>query len=204
MGKSTGDAESNDVARVGTTMEPENMPTVYRVLPDPDEFQSVLADDVKSVMQYRFDGSTIGEAWQPPVVYSPFPTKQEGDFWSCLSCTFAVSKDAAPSIVKFLDQSCEVLPLPLGDRTLLLCNVTFVLNCLDEIKSRHKPGLPHWMEEYVFHPHRFEYSLFKIPQTSMSEVLCAEGLVDGDDGFKATVEKLGLKGLRFQELWSDE
>lgn len=182
------------------------MSTVYRVLTDPDEFQSVLADDVKSVMQYRFDGSAIGEAWQPPAVYSPYPTKQEGDFWGCFSnrSVFCVSEDAAPSIVTFLDQSCEVLPLPLGDRKLLMCNVTFVLNCLDEDKSRHKPGLPHWIEEYAFHPQRFEYSLFKIPQSSMSEVLCVEGLIGGDDGFKATVDRLGLRGLRFQELWSDD
>lgn len=183
-----------------------NMPTVYRVLTDPDEFQSVRADDVKSVMQYRFDGSRIADAWVPPSAYSPYPTKPEGDFWMCFSKNniFGVTEEAAPSIVTFLDQSCEALPLHFGERTLLLCNVIFVLNCLDEDKSRHKPGLPHWIEEYVFHPQRFEYSLFKIPQTRLSEVLCVEGLVGGDDGFKATVERLGLRGLRFQELWSDD
>ena len=75
-------------------MEPETMPTVYRVLPDPDKFQSVLADDVKFVMQYRFDGSKIGDAWKSPSVYAPFPIMQEGDFWSCFSCTFSVTEEA--------------------------------------------------------------------------------------------------------------
>ena len=181
------------------------MPTVYRVLTDPDVYRSIRCDDMKSIMQIQFDGSPIGDGWSPPPSYVPFPRKKAGDFYGCYSndSLFAVTKDAAALLATFWDQSCEMLPIPSDNDALLLCNVTLVVNCLDEKQSSHKPGIPHWIDTYVFHSQRFEHSLFKIPQTCMSEILCVEGLPGGDDGFKKSVDNLGLSGLRFEEIWTD-
>lgn len=181
------------------------MPTVYRVLPDLDHFQCITTDDIDTIMAYSFDGTVVGDTWRPPLVYSPYSNKSAGDFWGSFgnNAIFSVTKIAATKIVTFLDQSCETLPIVCEGQTLLLCNVVHVINCLDTTCSHHKAGLPHWIEKYVFHPRRFEYSLFKIPETAMSEVLCVEGLVAPEDEFKGTVEMLGLKGLRFQKLWTD-
>ncbi len=180
------------------------MPTVYSVLTDPDVFQYVLPDDVQEVMKYEFDGSKISEFWKPPEVYSPYPLKKEGDFWSCFTGSFAVTPEAALLISKFLEQSCELLPLPLENKLLQVCNVTHIVDCLDEILSLHKPGIPGWFDEYVFLPGRFKHSLFKIPQTCLAEIFCVEGIADPEDEFKWTVEKLGLTGLEFREIWSNE
>jgi hypothetical protein len=117
---------------------------------------------------------------------------------------FAVSAKVAHDLCLFIDESCELLPFQLDHLSLLVCNVTCVVSALDEKKSRHKPEMPDWIDEYVFHPNRWEYSLFKIPQTSIKEVLCVEGLADPEDEFKGAVEKLGLKGFEFRKLWSDE
>ena len=178
---------------------------VYRVLPDVDKFQTVLVDDIGSVMKYRFDGTPIGDAWEPPKAYVQSSTDERGDFWGCFSnpSIFAVTPATAQIVVTFLDQSCETLPLDADGQKLFVCNVTCVVNCLDRQKSRHKKGIPHWIEQYVFHPNRFDNSLFKIPETRMSEVLCVVGIVAQGDDFKGTVEKHGLKGLRFKEIWSE-
>lgn len=189
------------------------MATVYRVLADPQEYQELRAANVDDEARYRFDGTPLIDIWDPPVVYFPHPTMKEPDFWSCFCkrSIFGITADVAEKIVAFLDQSCELLPLscelpPLcgANREISLCNVTNVVNCLDSRKSTQVPDIPWWFTEYVFHPDRFEYSLFKIPQTRMTELLCVEGLVARSDEFKGTVERLGLTGLRFQKLWTDE
>jgi hypothetical protein len=182
------------------------MIAVYKVIPDVNNFQSALADDVQAIMQYNFDGSEIGASWQKPSTYRSNPKKPQPDFWGCFAnpAVFAVTPEAAKLIVTFLGQSCECLPIePAKGRKLFLCNVTCVVEALDEANSPHKEGLPHWIEKYVFHRNRFEYSLFKIPATAMSEVLCVEGLADPNHEFKGTVERHALKGLKFEKIWSD-
>jgi len=180
------------------------MPSVYRVLPDVNNYQSLQADDIAAAMKYRLDGTPIGGDWVTLGVFVVSPKAKKGDFWGCLFCpaAFAVSTDTAQQIVTFLDQSCETLPLDVEGDKLLLCNVTCVLNCLNKQASRHKPGLPHWIEKCEFHSHRFDNSLFKLPETAMSEILCVEGPAALEDEFKGTVEKLGLTGLRFERVWT--
>ena len=58
--------------------------------------------------------------------------------------------------------------------------------------------------QYVFNPVRLdESSLFKIPETYRSEILVLEREGDPESEFKAAVEKSGLKGLQFKEIWAD-
>src|SRR5262249_42527274 len=108
----------------------------------------------------------------------------------------------ASKIVSFLDQSCEPLPVECETEQFLICNVTCVVNALDKSRTIYDGPLPYHIEQYAFHPHRFEYSVFKILETAMTEVLCVEGLVDPNDEFKGTVERERLTGLRFMEIWS--
>ncbi|MCC7420138.1 MAG: hypothetical protein IT428_07660 [Planctomycetaceae bacterium] len=180
------------------------MLSVYRIVPDFNNFRYIMTDDVAASMVHRFDGTSIKDAWVPLPLYLANPMKPEPDIWgySPYRTVLAVAPKAATELCTFIDQSCEGLPMECDGMNLLLCNVTCVVNALDRKKSKHKEGLPHWIDEYVFHPNRFEYSLFKIPETAMSEVLCVEGLSAPHDEFKGRVEMLGLKGLIFQKLWS--
>ncbi|MBI3410899.1 MAG: hypothetical protein HY040_21405 [Planctomycetes bacterium] len=181
------------------------MISVYRVLPDIDRFQLILTEDAADIMRYAFDGNEIGDAWNSPLAYCANPQKTKPDFWGCFSMShvFAVTNECRVSLTKFFDQSSEMLPLTVEEQTnLWLCNLTCVVNALDKSQSIHKPGLPSWIEKYVFHAKRFEYSLFKIPETAKGEVLCVEGLAAPEDEFKGAVQKHGLKGLVFQKLWS--
>ena len=180
------------------------MISVYRVIPDLNNYQYLVPDDAGAAMKYRYDGTSVKTNWEPPSVYRANPKKAKPDIWGCMSfgAVIAVTQKAATELVTFIDQSCEGLPLECDGDRFLVCNITCVVNALDTKQSRHKEGLPHWIEEYVFHPHRFEYSLFKIPETAMSEILCVEGLAAPEDEFKGAVEKHGLKGLTFKKIWS--
>ena len=59
------------------------------------------------------------------------------------------------------------------------------------------------IKEYHFEPSHFsESTLFKIPETAMAEVLTVSGLKDPEDEFKFVVEREGLEGIIFEEVWS--
>ena len=182
------------------------MPTVYRVLPDVSSHQYIL-EDASELDKRDFDGTPINRLnWRTPsTFYIANPRMPEPEFWGFSNLSiFAVPVDAAAKIVKFLDQSCQTLPIRVGRKHLLLCNVTYVVNALNKSRSRNERGLPHWITQYAFHAGRLDFSLFKIPQTALTEILCVEGLGDPEDDFKGTVERLGLTGLKFIKLWDSE
>lgn len=182
------------------------MKTVYMIEPDWGNIQSVLADDNKDLKQYDFDGNPVADKWNPPPVYSPHPTLPAGEFWGyCVrSGVFALTMDAATSLNSLLNGACELLPFTVEDGPeLLLCHVTNVVDCLDSEESSHKPGIADWITKYVFNAGKLRGSLFKIPETGLTEVYCLE-CTNNKEGFKSTVERLGLKGLIFRKLWSDE
>jgi hypothetical protein len=186
------------------------MITVYRVLPDA-HYQRFEPVDTEAALKlrrtkWRFDGTTIGKDWRPPEVYVQQPLLLKPDIWGTFagSHVLAFGDKAADVLQLFLDQAGEQLPLYHEGRKLVLLNVTYVLNCLDARKSKYDPDLPHMIDKYVFQPERLEYSLFKIPETRMSELLAVEGLAAPSDEFKAMVEQEGLTGLQFQKMWSSD
>lgn len=181
------------------------MISIYRVIPDVNNYQYFIPDDAAAAMKYKYDGASISKEWDSPSVYRGNPKKKKPDFWGCMSfgAVLAVTLEAASKLTTFIDQSCECLPLDCDGEEFLICNVTCVVNALDQEHSHHVEGLPHMIEKYAFHPGRFEYSLFKIPETAMSEILCVEGLAASEDEFKGAVEKYDLKGLKFEKIWSD-
>jgi hypothetical protein len=80
-------------------------------------------------------------------------------------------------------------------------------NCLDHDKTEWEygetTGKPIRIVRYAFHEDRMpESSIFKIPETGRSEILCYEGARDPEDEFKPFVERNGITGLKFTELWS--
>ncbi|MEX1231153.1 MAG: hypothetical protein WEB58_12985 [Planctomycetaceae bacterium] len=186
------------------------MLTVYRIIGDVDNYQYFLPDDFDAVRTIKLKGNPIGEAWEPPPIYRANPQKKEPDFWDCTASSggaFAIKKGNSKipgHLMSILEGSCELLPMECDGEHFLLCNVTIVLNALNKKESRHVEGVPSFIKEYVFHPHRLDTSLFKIPETVLGEVLCLEGLAAPDDEFKGMVEELGLTGLVFQKLWSGE
>ena len=100
------------------------------------------------------------------------------------------------------------MPLTHEGEQFFALNVTECINVLDNESTQwvygQSTGARIRIEQYAFHADRLtETPLFKIPETSRSEILTVEGLKDPDDEFKSRVEKMGLTGLVFEEIWSD-
>jgi hypothetical protein len=184
------------------------MATVYRIWID-DGYQSLESVNSDAYLAarkktWKFDGHPVEGKFEKLEVYVRQPTLKKPAIWG-LADTLAFEDDAAAKVQLCLDQAGQQFKLPFQGSKLIVLNVTYVIDCLDEAKSEFiDPDLPHMIDKYVFHADRLDYSLFKIPETMSGEILTVEGLVSPDDEFKPLVEKHGLKGLRFEELWSSE
>jgi hypothetical protein len=182
---------------------------IYRVRPDVNHYQYFLLEDNKLLLSdmLKFDGTPKAENWVPPAVYIYEPKLKAGNFpdlWT--TATIVVDEVALKHLLGFLEWSGELLPLPHEGKLYHVVNLTGCYNVLDvhRTKWRYEKGtLP--IDRYVFHRKRLpETPLFKIPETCTYEVLTCEGRNDPEHEFKGRVEQLGLKGLRFEELWSSE
>jgi len=49
-----------------------------------------------------------------------------------------------------------------------------------------------------------ETPLFKIPELAKAKILTHTGMGDDEDTFIHAVTKHGLKGLRFEQIWTNE
>jgi hypothetical protein len=118
-----------------------------------------------------------------------------------------VDSPTCETLRTILEMAGEILPLPHQNEPFQLMNVLECVNCLDREQTKWAYGKRTnariGIEEYRFHTNRFsESTLFKIPETAMAEILTVTGLKGPEDEFKSIVERQGLQGLLFEEVWS--
>lgn len=183
------------------------MPKVYKIWADSD-CQSAESVDSEQYLRecgvgsWKFDGTPIGDTWQPLEFYIRRPTLKKPDIWQ-VGRTLAFEPHAAKILSTCLEKAGELFKLPFHGRELTVVNITYVIECLDLTRSEYDQDLPHIIDKYVFYEDRLDYPLFKIPQNT-AMTFTVEGLASPDDEFKPLIEKHNLKGLRFDEVWSSE
>lgn len=183
---------------------------IYRVRPDVNKYQYFMLEDQALELSdmMSFDGTAgKAETWIAPSVYIYKPKQKMGNFLALWGTDAVVVDDSAlEQLLDLLEMCAELLPLPYKDKLYHVLNVTECINVLDEHRTQwvyEKGSGP--IKKYAFHANRLtEAPLFKIPETCKSEILTCEGLKDPDDEFKGRVERLGLKGLIFEEVCSDQ
>ena len=154
-----------------------------------------------------FDGTPKAQMWSAPAVHIHEPKLKKGAFHALWGTeALVVDNDAFVQIADLLEMSGEILDLPHKGKPFYVANVTACFNVLDLGNTQwmyEKGRLP--IRKYAFHATRLEeVPLFRIPESCRSEILTVEGTKDPDDEFKGRVERLGLKGLLFEQIWTDE
>lgn len=181
---------------------------IYRIRNDVKAYQSLVDDD--SVWKgdlLTFDCEPKSPTWRPPSVYIGNPKLRRGHFAYLCPGALVVDESARRQLADLLEMSGELLPLPHKAEVFHVLNVMECVNALDEDTTEwiygSATGVRIDIRRYSFHARRFlEVPLFKIPETSAADILTIEGMKDPDDEFKGRVERLGLTGLCFEEIWS--
>jgi hypothetical protein len=183
--------------------------TVYRV----DfvyDVQYLLVDGPEGVFgewwpKIRLDGHPRLVDWQSPPLYSELPLRPRPDFWNLIGVAgLVLGPRALEATGAHLEAVGELLPLTVGADELQLANITAVYDCMDPATTT-RDGEDGGIERYGFHEHRLpEMSIFKVPETAITEVLCVHRGDDPDVEFLSAVEGDALTGLRFDPIWDSE
>jgi hypothetical protein len=195
-------------------LEPDyNYARFYTWDPNGDKRQDLYSSGLVGI-----GGSRKADSWKPLNLYPDQSKQDRGNFIYLLSCNFAIDERALAICRPLLEPCCEFLPLaPYEGQVFFLLNVLECVDCLDkrattwvpvrpDTRSGERPEgtRPISIDEYSFDRGRLPTSsLFRIPEERSVGELTVSGLVPIDEEFKSVVEREGLTGLRFEEIWSE-
>jgi hypothetical protein len=183
---------------------------VFRVKSDVNQFQWFKpAVRESEILRFTtFDCTKIARVWQPPEVAELNPNGMRGDFAYYDPGCLLVGPSATQLVRPFFEKAGELLTLWFHGDEYLVLNIVECIDALDSSKTewlRASDGSKTEIRRYAFDPGRFtQSSLFKIPETCRGSVLTWELDHSPENEFKAFVEKNGLSGLLFDELWDSE
>lgn len=182
---------------------------VFRMTLDINHYQYFLTKSASESRRLSMDGIPLGNSWSPPAVYVERPKRPAGDFYNPNNSVLIASPRTTEVLRSHFNFAGELLPLPYKDQIFTVLNVTQCVDILDpersEFATSATPGIRGRLLRPAFHANRFpETSLFKIPDDFGLEIYVLEGANDFDMEFRETIEATGLKGLLFEEIWSDD
>lgn len=192
------------------------MLSVFRVSADIESFPYLITKDCQGFLaRFPFDGMPLpgsSDQYFAPrdLKVPPFRWSREGDQLPDVACicgathALAFNPSIRPKVQTFLDQAGQQFEIPLSDGTVMIgLNVTNACNVLNKADSSFGEDDSKSIEQYVFHARRLNYSLFKLPETRFSELLCVQGIRAACDEFRPTVSRKRISGLKFDLLWSE-
>lgn len=145
--------------------------------------------------------------WIPQPLFLSEPERKVGNFAKSWGGGLVVDSYGRQVLGPVFEESCELLPmLPFRSETFRVMNVLLCADCLDEASTKwrttRESGVRCGIDKYEFSKESLpNSSLFKIPQSP--EIMVVTGLFEPELDFKSIVERNGLTGLKFVELWSD-
>ena len=146
--------------------------------------------------------------WQGLDVYNFNPKRKRGDFSHLCSGGFVVEPRVYRLLQTPFEIAAEALPIRCDGEELLLINIIECVNALNVDESRFKINSDETINrcfpiEYVFHSRRMtQSSLFKIPESSLTEIFYVSDMVEEEEDFKLVTEQQKLSGIRFELVWS--
>jgi hypothetical protein len=162
-------------------------------------------DDVEE--EYSLDGGSKLANWKPLPMFEADGHLKQGNFSHCWEGGFIVDTRASTVLKPILEECAEMLPLKrYKGRAYHLLNVLNCVDCLDEQRTKWRVGKKNKtrfaIDEFQFIPERLPDSmLFRIPKNVA--LFTVVGHPKARAEFKTIVEREGLTGLKFDEVWSE-
>jgi hypothetical protein len=181
---------------------------IYKITADANEYQWVMPKNEKSLLaELAFDCISKQEVWQPLDMYIFNPKKRKGNFYSLGGIGALVfDKSTLDSMLTQFEMAGEILNINVGNEGLYTLNVLECINALDENRTKWKlyeNGARGRILEYAFYINRLpESSIFKIPETSKTEIFTYSGIKDPLDEFYHLYMQHDMQGLVFEEVYS--
>lgn len=135
------------------------------------------------------------------------PSKPRSNFFTLGSNGSLIFDDLVynSDLLTFFEMSGQIIPIKTQTENFYILNVTECVNCLNNNltkKSIYEDGTTGRILEYYFHVDRWsESSIFKIPETSKTEILTYSNVKDAENEFISAYKRNSFTGLVFKQLW---
>lgn len=181
---------------------------IFRINEDSNNIQLVQPIDKKfHTLDFgRFDCEEREREWEELQVYIYNPKIKPKNFYSGFSGTLIFDEKALEICETVFEMSGEILPIQVerGPKLYLL-NILECMNGLDYDKTiwdYYDDGTKGRILEYAFHKDRIENesTIFKIPETSKTDIFCFSDVKDRSDEFYHLYHDNNLTGLIFEEI----
>jgi hypothetical protein len=133
------------------------------------------------------------------LVFVEHPRLKRPEVWGLPGiAALAFDLETVEKLEPFLSRSGELLPVFPSDDEMKILNVLEDVECLDFENSTLGPV--RWRLSFLEQRLPAASGLFKVPESDAAMILCLERA--GEESFRDRVERCGLTGLTFEEVWS--
>lgn len=189
--------------------------TVYEILSSRDHGHGryrVVGPAGKGGELWRFDGTPRLKDWlaRPQQVEFLAARRPLADFLGCsYPGAFAVTHPINPLVASILEDVGELLPVTTQDGTALsLFSATPAFACIDMDATkgeRFSDGRLMIVEQFAFRTEALPRRSIFMPSEYPGQLFALQrDDIAPDRDFRFTVEKLGLKGMEFREVWNSD
>ena len=181
---------------------------IYHVKADSNNVQWILPKGVEDNLLdvLSFDCVSKKNQYNDISWYIHNPKDVKGNFYTGITGALVFDQIVYDSeLFTFFEMAGEIMPIHLETgEELYALNVLECVNMLDKENSvydYYDDGSKGRILKYSFHKNRLsESSIFKIPETSRTQVLCYSDVHYKDDEFFYMYNELNFTGLVFKEL----
>ena len=186
---------------------------IFKVTEDSARVRLVQPTKERELGFYQFDCESKFHEWKEAEVSVCNPKVKPKNFYGLTSGFYGPASGILVFDEKALDicqtvfeMTGEIIPIQAEQGpTLYILNVLECMNGLDykhTVWDYYEDGTKGRILRYAFHKERIgnESTIFKIPETSMTDILCYTDERDKEDQFYHLCRKHKLTGLIFEEL----
>lgn len=184
---------------------------IFEAKPDVNNVQWIIpnAPEKELLSVLTFDCESKSAQLKDIDWYIFNPKRKKCNFFSGVNGALIFDQDVYDGdLFTLFEMAGEIIPLKMEDGGYLYAlNVMECLNCLDKKKTRfdyYDNGTQGRILDFSFYSNRIsESSIFKIPETSTTQILTYADIHAEDDELYYLYKRLRHTGLIFKELWSE-
>ena len=185
---------------------------IFKVKTDTNNVQSIgIVNRAQATLElFTFDCEPRSQNWELLKVYISDPKTKPKNFYSMPSGILVFDESVLEVCEPLFEMAGEILPLQVerGPKLYLL-NILECMNGLNydtSVWDYYDDGTKGRILKYGFHPERVknESTLFKIPETSKTDIFCFCDVKDPEDEFYHLYHKHKFTGLIFEEMYNSD
>jgi hypothetical protein len=182
---------------------------IFKIKTDTNNIQLVQPVDHSKITleKFNFDCEQKKQNWEDDLYYIYNPKIKPKNFFHIDSGCLVFDEKTLELCRMVFEMSGEIIPIKIErSDDLYILNVLECMNGLDYEKTKwdyYSDGTKGRILNYAFHKERVlnESTIFKIPETSKTDIFCFADVKDREDEFYYIYHDNKLSGLIFEEMF---